>query len=184
MAKYTLEYTGEQLDDLLAKANVSVSQDELNALLNTAGGNVALFKVDYAQATSKTTGTTSSYITTNDTCFFDLGFTPKAVIVFNIDSASEDTGSNYAREKTYWYPYFSYEKFYEYSDYDNENYEDYGGIAWTGAPAIGLSTKMEMIWCVENGVKILNYYYYKEMNDGGDNYKIVNCSGSYCLAIG
>lgn len=182
--KHNIQYTGTELDAILAKANVSISKAELDNLLVNAGGNVALFQVDYAKATKTTSGSTSSTVTKNDTCFFDLGFTPKAAIIFTTHTESEDTGSSYVRERTYWYLNFSYQRFYEYSNYDNENDEDYGGIAFTGSPAIGLATKMQVAECVTNGVNIMNYYYYYEDSDGGDHYKIINCSGSYCLAIG
>ena len=48
--KYNIQYTGTELDAILAKANVSVSKTELDNALAKSGGNVALFKVDYTKA--------------------------------------------------------------------------------------------------------------------------------------
>lgn len=177
------------INDSITTANIkanAVTEAKLASAVRTKLNKIhsAMFKINYNNATSKTTGETSTYITKNDTYFFNLGFTPKAVLVFAIEEQGEDSGTNYARERSYRYAIFSYEKFYEYSDYDNVNYEDYGGFATTNSPAIGMETGVEMFSITTNGINFKDYHYYKESSDGGDTYKIINLAGSYCIAIG
>lgn len=157
----------------------SAVQSKLNKI------HAAMFKIDYTKATSTTTGTTNSYTTLNKTHFFNLGFTPKAVLIFNYDKQGEDGGTNYVREKAYQYLIFGYSKYYEYSDHDNEEYIDYGGFAVTGAPAVGAMTNLEVFSITTNGINLKEYYYMKDdYSDGSELINKIDLSDSYCIAIG
>lgn len=164
----------------------AVTEAKLASAVQTKLNKVhsAMFKIDYAKATSTTNGATSDRVQTNKTHFFNLGFTPKAVLVFNTDTISEDHGSNYVRENVDWYAHFAHERYYEYSDYENKQYDEYGGFATTGSPATGFASNMELFSITTNGVNFRQYASDYEASDGGDRTYNINLQGSFCIAIG
>lgn len=166
--------------------NSIVTETKLATAVQTKLNKIhsAMFKIDYNNATSYIIGSTNSDTTVNNTYFFDLGFTPKAVLIFTNKYYGIDTGSNYAREKKYHYLCFGYNEWYEYSSYDRDSAEDYGGFATTGNPAIGVATKLEIFSITTNGINIKKYNYSHENNSGDKRINIIDLSNSYCIAIG
>lgn len=182
--------TAESVIDNAIKTNSiqnnAVTENKLATAVQTKLNKIHSvgFKIDYANATSHTVGTTNNVITLNDSYFFNLGFTPKAVLIFKTQEHGENTGSSYVRERSYHYAAFGYEKFYEYSDHDNEEYEDFGGFAITGAPAVGLTTNLEIFSITTNGINLKKYHSFREYSDGSELENRIDFSGAWCIALG
>ena len=164
----------------------SVTEPKLDTALQNKVNkkHACMFVIKYANATSTIDLGTSADTTLNKEHFFNLGFTPKAVLIFNKVRVTTDSGSSYVKERGYFYLIFSYKKFYEYSSKDDEEFIDYGGFAVTGSPAVGLTTNHTVCTIVENGVKINQYRYYHQNSSGDEVLEVVDCSDSYCIAIG
>ena len=177
------------IDDSITTANLknnAVTEPKLGADVKTKLNKIhsAMFKIDFSKATRHTVGSISGYVELNDTYFFDLGFTPKAVLIFGTDNISVDNGSSYVRDRTHDCLIFSYQRYYEYSSRDDEENIDYGGFASTGSPAIGLRTGGEIFSITTNGINVENYRYYHEYSDGSEETNIISLNGSWCIAIG
>ena len=140
---------------------------------------------------SRTNGQTGGDVTVNYYNTYNIGFTPIAVIIFDIRRVTINSGSSYDRDTYYWHIAVDETKYYEYSSYVVETFNNFGGIAFTDSPCIGKGTSsgdtssssIEVFSIVSNGFKTHIYTAEHEYNSG-DKKKWNTTEGQYFLAIG
>jgi len=173
--------------------NGAVTSDKLSSAINNLlqrSTQVKMGKLsDYTPTRSE--GQTGGDVTVDYYNTYNIGFTPVALIIFDIRPVTIDSGSSYNRDTYYWHLSVDETKYYEYSSYVVETFNNFGGIAFTDSPCIGKGTSssatssstIEVFRVVSNGFRTHIYSAEHEYNSG-DKKKWNTAEGKYFIAIG
>lgn len=155
-------------------------QTLLTTLTNTATKVVSGKISNLAVASTEWGSVSGSTPSTNNYQTYNLGFTPKAVLIWNPYRWDEDYST--ARYYGFTGMLFSYYSYREYSSRDRESNAWYGGLALTNTPQMAGTNEVFRI--VSNGFRVHNYYYNDDDGDSDSLEINMTFGSSYYIAIG
>ena len=167
-------------DKAITRAKLEQTLQTLLTTLTNTATKVVAGKISNLTAASTENGTIEGYVTVNNYKNYNIGFTPKAVLIWNPYNWRKD----FSTDRYYGFTgmLFSYTEERYYSSRDAESFEYYGGLALTNAPHMEGSEEIFRI--VTNGFRLRNYNYYREYSDSSTLEKFTNFANSYYIAIG